>query len=87
MRVWGSYDAGDKREIKLQEEQEAQRNGNEDLLDLAAVQTYLNGGKVFAVDQQEVPEGYAAGGDLPVLKREKGHKGQQGQQEALFSCP
>ena len=56
VRSWGSYD-GDKRKIKLQPDQKGPRNGNEDLLDLAAVQTYLNGGKVFVVDQQEVPEG------------------------------
>lgn len=56
VRAWGSYD-GDKRKIKLQSGQDRPRNGNEDLLDLAAVQTYLNGGKVFVVDQQEVPEG------------------------------
>ena len=56
VRSWGSYD-GEKRKIKLQSDQKGPRNGNEDLLDLAAVQTYLNGGKVFVVDQQEVPEG------------------------------
>ncbi|HVG09927.1 MAG TPA: hypothetical protein VNM67_19655 [Thermoanaerobaculia bacterium] len=59
IRVWGSYDGGENRKIKLQsgEGQDGPRNGNEDLLDLAAVQTYLNGGKVFVVEQQEVPEG------------------------------
>jgi Bacterial archaeo-eukaryotic release factor family 3 len=56
VRVWGSYD-GDKRKIEFQLGQDGPRNGNEDLLDLAAVQTYLNGGKVFVVDQQDVPEG------------------------------
>ncbi|HWM94856.1 MAG TPA: hypothetical protein VN493_29145 [Thermoanaerobaculia bacterium] len=56
VRVWGSYD-GDKRKIFFQEDQGAPRNGNEDILDLAAVQAYLHGGKVFVVDQQEVPEG------------------------------
>ena len=62
VRVWGSYD-GEKRKATFQETQEAQqtqdgpRNGNEDLLDLAALQTYMNGGKVFVVDPQEVPEG------------------------------
>lgn len=56
VRVWGGYD-GDKRKIKFQSGDDGPRNGNEDLLDLAAVQTYLNGGKVFVVDQQEVPQG------------------------------
>jgi hypothetical protein len=54
IRVWGSYD-GEARKIKRQPDQEMPRNGNEDLLDLAAVQTYINGGKVFVVDPQEVP--------------------------------
>ena len=59
VRVWGSYDGGENRKITYQSGQgeDRPRNGNEDLLDLAAVQTYLNGGKVFVVDQQEVPEG------------------------------
>ncbi len=57
VRVWGSYDGGENRKIKLQSGDDGPRNGNEDLLDLAAVQAYLNGGKVFVVDQQEVPEG------------------------------
>lgn len=56
VRVWGSYD-GEKRKITFQLDKDGPRNGNEDLLDLAAVQTYLNGGKVFVVDQQDVPEG------------------------------
>lgn len=56
VRVWGSWD-GEKRKIHFQLGQDGPRNGNEDLLDLAAVQTYLNGGKVFVVDQQDVPEG------------------------------
>lgn len=58
VRLWGSYD-GQKREARLQEDQERQRNGGQDLLDLAAVQTFLNGGKVYAVPQQEVPNGQA----------------------------
>lgn len=60
VRVWGSYEGGEKRRIKLQnggQGEDGPRSGNEDLLDLAAVQTYLNGGRVFVVDQQEVPEG------------------------------
>jgi hypothetical protein len=58
VRLWGSYDAR-QRQVRLQEDQEAQRKGGEDLLDLAAVQTFLNGGRVFAVPQQEVPDGQA----------------------------
>jgi hypothetical protein len=57
-RVWGQYNQ-DTREIKVLD-QDAARNGSEDLLDRAVVQTYLNGGKVFAVDPQEVPEGHSA---------------------------
>ncbi|HET9226644.1 MAG TPA: hypothetical protein VFR31_08250, partial [Thermoanaerobaculia bacterium] len=56
VRVWGSWD-GQGRKLHFQLDKDGPRNGNEDLLDLAAVQTYLNGGKVFVVDQQEVPEG------------------------------
>lgn len=59
VRIWGTYDP-ETREIQFQEEQEAQHNGSEDLIDRAAIQTYLNGGKVFAVEQQEVPQGNAA---------------------------
>jgi hypothetical protein len=61
VRLWGKYD-GTGREVLLQEEQAAQRNGSEDLLDLAAVQTFLNGGTVYAVPQQEVPSGQAMAG-------------------------
>jgi hypothetical protein len=59
VRIWGTYDP-ESREVQFQEEQEAQHNGSEDLLDRAAIQTYMNGGKVFAVEQQEVPQGNAA---------------------------
>jgi hypothetical protein len=58
VRLWGSYDAK-KREVRLQENQDVAQKGGEDLLDLAAVKTFLNGGKVFAVPQQEVPDGQA----------------------------
>lgn len=60
VRVWGSYDT-EKRRMKPQSDPSATpRNGNEDLLDLAAVQTYMTGGKVFVVDPQEVPDGKQA---------------------------
>lgn len=58
VRLWGTYDPKS-REIRLQEDQTGQLNGGEDLLDLAAVQTFLNGGQVYAVPQQEVPDGHA----------------------------
>ncbi len=59
VRVWGRYDP-ESRELHFQEEQEGQRNGSEDLIDRAAIQTWLNGGKVFAIEQKDVPEGRAA---------------------------
>jgi hypothetical protein len=58
VRLWGRYDVAS-REIHLDEDQTTQRNGSGDLLDLAAVQTFLNGGMVYAVPQQEVPDGQA----------------------------
>ncbi|HEV2851229.1 MAG TPA: hypothetical protein VHC97_00340 [Thermoanaerobaculia bacterium] len=58
VRLWGSYDV-QKREVHLEEDQTTQRNHSEDLLDLAAVQTFLNGGTVYAVPQQEIPDGQA----------------------------
>jgi release factor family 3 len=54
-RQWGTFDA-EKRVIDLHD---AAHPNNEDLLDLAAVQTYLNGGTVYVVKPGEVP-----GGDL-----------------------
>ncbi len=51
-RRWGSWDAQD-RKVVLHGEQSP---GNEDLLDLAAVQTFLHRGEVFAVPPEEVPE-------------------------------
>ena len=58
VRVWGSYDA-EGRTVRFQEEQEQQLNGSEDLIDRAAVETFLHGGTIFAVEQQDVPEGRA----------------------------
>lgn len=58
VRLWGTYDVH-RREVRLQGEQNRQGHGSEDLLDLAAVQTFLNGGQVYAVPQQEVPDGQA----------------------------
>jgi Bacterial archaeo-eukaryotic release factor family 3 len=50
---WGTFDA-EKRVIDLHD---AAHPNNEDLLDLAAVQTYLNGGTVYVVKPGEVPGG------------------------------
>lgn len=58
VRVWGSYDA-ENRAFLLQEDQNEQHNGSEDLIDRAAVETFLHGGTIFAVEQQDVPEGRA----------------------------
>jgi len=58
VRVWGSYDPQE-RAARFQDDQDRQVHGSEDLIDRAAVQTFLNGGTVWAVEQQEVPEGYA----------------------------
>ena len=58
VRVWGTLGA-DTRQASFQDDQEAQQNGSEDLIDRAAVETFLRGGTIFAVEQQDVPEGYA----------------------------
>lgn len=58
VRLWGTYDVQG-RKVRLEENQDVQTNSSEDLLDLAAVQTFLNGGTVYAVPQQEVPAGHA----------------------------
>jgi len=48
---WGRYDPS-VNELCLHAEPES---GDEDLLDLAAVQTFLNGGSVYAVAPDELP--------------------------------
>lgn len=53
VRQWGTFDA-EKRVIDLHD---AAHPNNEDLLDLAAVQTYLNRGTVYVVNPGEVPGG------------------------------
>ncbi len=58
VRLWGRYDSKS-REVHLQEDQTGPRDVSEDLLDLAAVQTFLNSGTVYAVPRQEVPDGQA----------------------------
>jgi hypothetical protein len=57
VRLWGTYDL-QARKARLEEDQTRQTHSSEDLLDLAAVQTFLNSGTVYAVPQQEVPEGH-----------------------------
>lgn len=52
-KKWGIFDA-ENVEVKSEDEQ---RPGNQDLLDFAAVQTLLNGGRVYVVEPQDVPEG------------------------------
>jgi hypothetical protein len=51
VRRWGGFD-GDARQVELHGEQ---TTGSEDLLDLAAVHTFLNSGTVYAVAPDEVP--------------------------------
>lgn len=50
---WGSFDPqADQLQIHVQPQ-----SGDEDLLDSAAVQTVLNGGTVYAVEPEKIPEG------------------------------
>lgn len=51
VQVWGSFDA-DTNAVDMHEHREP---GDEDLLDLAAIQTRLNGGSVYAVSPESVP--------------------------------
>ena len=53
LQKWGSFDP-DTNVVHLYEEAEP---GDEDLLDFAAVQTLLNGGTVYAVELEKVPDG------------------------------
>jgi hypothetical protein len=50
---WGRFDEVTQR-VKVRNEPHA---GDQDLLDLAAVQTVLHGGSVYAVDPDRVPGG------------------------------
>lgn len=52
-KQWGTFDES-KIDVKLENEH---KPGNQDLLDFAVVQTLLNGGTVYAVDTEELPEG------------------------------
>ncbi|MCL4506882.1 MAG: hypothetical protein M1434_11775 [Chloroflexi bacterium] len=51
--AWGSYAP----EIGAMHEYETPQPGSEDMLDFAAVHTLLNGGTVYAVDSQHMPNG------------------------------
>ncbi len=51
MHQWGAYDA-DQNEVELHE---THQSGDEDLMDLAAVRTYLNGGRVHAMRTENMP--------------------------------
>lgn len=50
-QIWGQFDSG-KDTVHLSETQQPE---DEDLLDLAAVQTLINGGSVFAVSSEDIP--------------------------------
>ncbi len=49
---WGSFDP-DTDSVRLHDEAEP---GDQDLLDFAAIQTFLNGGTVYAVEPENVPD-------------------------------
>jgi hypothetical protein len=51
-QVWGTYEE-DKASL---EKHRRYQTGDQDLLDLAAAQTLLNGGKVYAIDADQMPE-------------------------------
>lgn len=52
LQVWGRFDP-DKDRLEMHESPEP---GDEDLLDLAAIQTLLKGGTVYAVKPEEIPD-------------------------------
>ncbi len=51
VQQWGTFDPATS-EVNLDKDV---GSGNEDLLDLAAIQTILNGGTVYAMDHEEIP--------------------------------
>lgn len=53
VREWGRFDPG----TRALERHPEQRPDSEDLLDRAAVETFVNSGTVYAVEPEEVPEG------------------------------
>jgi hypothetical protein len=52
-QIWGRHNSDN---LTIQVHQEHQPE-DEDLLNLAAVQTFLNGGTVYAVETEKVPDG------------------------------
>ncbi|HPX55927.1 MAG TPA: hypothetical protein PK425_05235 [Syntrophales bacterium] len=54
-QLWGNFKS-DSEQTSFYDEPVA---GGEDLFDLAAIQTYVNGGSVFALPQEEIPDGMA----------------------------
>lgn len=54
--VWGAFDPESNR-VTVHEEREPM---DEDLLDFAAVHTYLNGGTIFTIDSDDMPDGTPA---------------------------
>jgi len=52
IQVWGAIDLS----TNTVHEHEDHEPGDEDLLDLAAIQTILNGGIVYAVEPEQVPD-------------------------------
>ncbi len=51
-QIWGRY-APDENRIHIHPEKQP---GDKDLLDMAAIETLLNGGEVYAVERKQVPE-------------------------------
>jgi hypothetical protein len=60
-RLWGSFDA----ESGAVERHEEMEDGSEDLLEIASIQTFLNGGTVFILSPEKMPDT----GDLAALFR------------------
>ncbi len=52
-QVWGAYDT----KTDTVQVRESPEPGDEDLLDLAAIESLLNGGSVYAVEPEQVPDG------------------------------
>jgi hypothetical protein len=55
MQIWGKFDP-DTMTVNLHSEPEPD---DEDMLDLAAIQTLINGGKVYTLDSEQMPNGTA----------------------------
>jgi hypothetical protein len=53
VQAWGSLDV----QTTVAQVHEERKPGDDDLLDLAAVHTFLNRGSVYAVERDRVPSG------------------------------